>query len=99
MTTVGLVLTANVERQVAAVNVNRTSLSVASLDAATGFSIKDGGSGVSLLNGIPVPPNGIITYRIPEDDPTSSFFAISSATINIVVQEQTGRKPIRVRVV
>ena len=99
MTTVGLVLTANVERQVAPANRARTSLAVASLDASTGFSIKDGGSGVSLLNGLPVPPNGVIGYRIPEDDPTSSFFAISSATINIVVQEQMGVKPIPVRVV
>lgn len=99
MTTVGLTLTANVERQVAAVNTSRTSLSVSSLSAATGFSIKDGGSGVSLTNGVPVPANGTIVYKIPEDDPTSSFFAISSATINIVVQEQTGTKPIPVRVV
>lgn len=88
------------EVKIVSANKVRTSLVIANGSAANTLFIKDGGSGVSVLNGLPVPPNGQASYRIPEDDPTSSFFAIASgAGTRVIIQEQLGRQPLPVRVV
>lgn len=88
------------EVKIVSANHARTSLIIANGDAANTLFIKDGGSGVSTLNGLPVPPNGQVSYRIPEDDPKSSFFAIASgAATRVIVQEQLGTQPLPVKVV
>lgn len=88
------------EVKIVSANKVRTSLLIFNGDALASIFIKDGGSGVSVLNGIPVRANGSLSYKIPEDDPTSSFFAIASAAgTRVIIQEQLGTKPLPVRVV
>lgn len=85
--------------QVAARNKSRTSLTLANASAALTAYFKDG-KGVSSTSGIPIPPNGSASLRIPEDDPTLDYWvAYSGAGGDLRVIEGFGRNPVPVRVV
>lgn len=85
--------------QVAARNKSRTSLTLANASAALTAFFKDG-KGASATSGIPIPPNGTATLRIPEDDPTLDYWvAYSGAGGDLRVLEGFGRNPIPVRMV
>lgn len=87
------------ERKIVQVNKDRTSLVIMNISAANVLFVRDS-AGVGPENAIRIPPLGALSYRIPEDDPTSAFWALATgATIIAVVQEQMGTKPIPVRVV
>lgn len=80
------------ETRVAARNKDRTSLTLANADAAQTVFFRDG-AGVSSENGIPIPPNGTAVIKIPEDDPTTDWFAAASAAnVSLRVMEQVGKR-------
>jgi len=80
------------------VNRARTSLIITNTDSIAILYLRDGGSGVSTTNGLPIRPNASISYKIPEDDPTSSFWAVASAAgTRVTWQEQLGHQPLPVR--
>ena len=81
------------------VNRARTSLIIFNTHSLNTVYIRDGGSGVSTTNGIPIASNGFVSFKIPEDDPTSSFFAIADAVnTRVTWLEQLGQQPLPVRV-
>lgn len=99
MPTYGVPVLTTAERKIVQANRDRTSLLIMNISSANTLHVRDS-SGVSLENAIRIPPGGSVTYRIPEDDPTTPFWAIAiGATTIAIVQEQMGQKPIPVRVV
>ena len=99
MVTYGVPVLTTAERKIVQVNVARTSLVIMNISAANPLFVRDS-AGVGTENAIRIPPLGALSYRIPEDDPTTAFWAIATgATIIAVVQEQLGTKPLPVRVV
>lgn len=99
MPTYGIPVLTTAETKIVQVNRDRTSLVILNPSTANTLYVRDG-AGVSTENAIRVPPGGAVTYRIPEDDPTTAFWAIATgATVIAIVQEQMGQKPILVRVV
>lgn len=99
MTTYGVPVLITAERKIVQVNRSRTSLVIMNVSAANPLFTRDS-AGVTPENAIRVPPLGAVSYRIPEDDPTTAFWAIATgATVIAVVQEQLGQQPLPVRVV
>jgi hypothetical protein len=86
------------ERKIVQVNVARTSLVILNPAPANILYVRDS-AGVSTENAIRLPPGGAVTYKIPEDDPTTAFWALATGgTVVAIVQEQMGVKPLPVRV-
>lgn len=80
------------EVRIAARNKNRTSLVIANASAVNTVFFKDG-AGVGITTGIPIPPNGTASIKIPEDDPTTDWYAIASAAnTSVRVIEQEGKR-------
>jgi hypothetical protein len=99
MVTYGVPVLITAERKIVQVNKARTSLVIMNISAANALFVRDS-AGVSPENAIRIPPLGAVSYRIPEDDPTTAFWALATgATIVAIVQEQMGTKPLPVRVV
>jgi hypothetical protein len=99
MATYGIPVLTTAERKIVQVNEARTSLIILNPSAANTLYVRDS-AGVSTENAIRIPPGGSVTYRIPEDNPTTPFWAIATgATIVAIVQEQMGIQPLPVRVV
>ena len=99
MVTYGVPVLITGERKIVQVNKARTSLVIMNLSAANPLFVRDS-AGVSPENAIRVPSLGAVSYRIPEDDPTTAFWAIATgATVVAIVQEQMGQQPLPVRVV
>lgn len=85
------------ELKIVQVNLSRTSLTIMNISAANALFIRDG-AGVGTENAIRLGPGSSISYRIPEDDPTTAFWALAQGgTIVAIVQEQVGTKPLPVR--
>lgn len=69
----------------------RTSLVIYNLDALAIVYVRFK-KGVVIANGFPILPNGSMSLKIPEDDPTLDVWAIAdTATTPIVVYEGFGR--------
>ena len=99
MVTYGVPVLITAERKIVQVNKLRTSLVIMNISAANALFVRDS-SGVTPENAIRIPPLGSVSYRIPEDDPTTAFWALATgATTIAVVQEQLGQQALPVRVV
>lgn len=99
MVTYGVPVLITAERKIVQVNRARTSLVIMNLSATNPLFVRDS-SGITPENAIRVPPQGAVTYRIPEDDPTTAFWAIATgATVIAIIQEQMGQQALPVRVV
>ena len=99
MPTYGVPVLTTAERKIVQVNKSRTSLIIMNISSANTLHVRDS-AGVSTENAIRIPPGGAVTYRIPEDDPTTPFWALAvGGTTIAIVQEQMGQKPIPVKVV
>lgn len=97
MPTYGLPVLTTAERKIVQVNRVRTSLTIMNISAANALFIKDS-AGVGTENAIRLGPGSSISYRIPEDDPTTAFWALATGGTTIaIVQEQVGIKPLPVR--
>lgn len=99
MVTYGVPVLITAERKIVQVNRARTSLVIMNISAANPLFVRDS-AGVGPENSIRIPPLGAVSYRIPEDDPTTAFWAIATgATVIAIVQEQLGQQALPVRVV
>ena len=99
MPTYGVPVLTTAERKIVQANRDRTSLLIMNISSANTLHVRES-SGISTENAIRVPPGGSVTYRIPEDNPTTAFWALAvGGTTIAIVQEQMGQHALPVRVV
>lgn len=99
MTTYGVPVLTTEERKIVQVNTARTSLVIMNPSAANVLYTRDS-AGISTENAIRLAPGAVVSYKIPEDNPTTAFWALATGgTIVTIIQEQMGIKPLPVRLI